>query len=183
MLCFQGPASHSPKSIISAMEFTKQTAVISQELPSGAYGGCFPPPFSSLRATDHQPLTTMSAPNLSSTLSRPDTFPEDMAVPSASFSSDASFSLTRAAAIKDVMDGEPLQEKLQGLVQNLGPSIATKNNKRRLSESEVSHIGTAMLAASVDNNLYQEAALQVQLPLAKKKRTFFPSIFQHPVDM
>lgn len=33
------PASHSAKSIISAMEFTKQTAVISQELPSGAYGG------------------------------------------------------------------------------------------------------------------------------------------------
>lgn len=39
MLCFQSPASHSAKSIISAMEFTKQTAVISQELPSGAYGG------------------------------------------------------------------------------------------------------------------------------------------------
>lgn len=98
----------------------------------------------------------MSAPDLSSTLSRPDTFPEDMAVPSASSPSDASLSLTTAAAIKDAVNGEPLQEKLQGLVLNLGPSIAIKNNKRRLSESEVSHIRTAMLTASVDNNLYQE---------------------------
>ncbi|KIR30323.1 hypothetical protein I307_03432 [Cryptococcus deuterogattii 99/473] len=106
----------------------------------------------------------MSAPDLSSTLSRPDTCREDMAVASASSPSDASLSLTTAAAIKDAMDGEPLQEKLQGLVHNLGPSIAIKNNKRLLSESE-------------------EATLQVQLPLAKKKRTFFPSIFQHPVDM
>lgn len=183
MLCFQGRASHSPKSIISAMEFTKQTAVISQELLSGTYGGYFPPPFSPLRTTDHQSPTTMSAPDLSTTLSRPYTFPEDMAVPSASSPSDASLSLTTAAAIKDAMGGEPLQEKLQGLVQNLDPSIAIKNNKRRLSEYEVSYIGTAMLTASVDNNLYQEATLQVQLPLAKKKRTFFPSIFQHPVDM
>ncbi|WVO19873.1 uncharacterized protein IAS62_001163 [Cryptococcus decagattii] len=159
-----GRASHSPKSIISAMEFTKQTAVISQELLSGTYGGYFPPPFSPLRTTDHQSPTTMSAPDLSTTLSRPYTFPEDMAVPSASSPSDASLSLTTAAAIKDAMGGEPLQEKLQGLVQNLDPSIAIKNNKRRLSE-------------------YEEATLQVQLPLAKKKRTFFPSIFQHPVDM
>ncbi|KIR37015.1 hypothetical protein I352_00327 [Cryptococcus deuterogattii MMRL2647] len=106
----------------------------------------------------------MSAPDLSSTLPRPDTCREDMAVASTSSPSDASLSLTTAAAIKDAMDGEPLQEKLQGLVHNLGPSIAIKNNKRLLSESE-------------------EATLQVQLPLAKKKRTFFPSIFQHPVDM
>lgn len=106
-----------------------------------------------------------------------------MAVPSASSPSDASLPLTTAAAIKDAMGGEPLQEQLQGLVQNLGPSIAIKNNKRRLSENEVSYIGTAMLTTRVDNNLYQEATLQVQLPLAKKKRTFFPSIFQHPVDM
>lgn len=165
------------------MEFTKQTAVISQELPSGAYGGYFPRPISPLCTTDHPALTTMSAPDLSSTLPRPDTCREDMAVASASSPSDASLSLTTAAAIKDAMDGEPLQEKLQGLVHNLGPSIAIKNNKRLLSESEVSYIGTAMSIASVDNNLHQEATLQVQLPLAKKKRTFFPSIFQHPVDM
>ncbi|OXG14278.1 histone-lysine N-methyltransferase SUV420H [Cryptococcus neoformans Ze90-1] len=161
----KGPASHSPKSTISAMGFTKQTALASQGLPSGRSEGYLPPPFPPFRAADYPSVATMAAPGLSSTLSRPGTSPGDVAIASASSPSDASLSLITAAAGKDATDGEPLQGKLQGLVQNFGPSAASKNNKRRLSEDEV------------------EATSQLQLPPAKKKRTFFPSIFQHPMEI
>lgn len=157
-------ASHSPKSTISTMDFTKQTALISQELPFGRSGGYFPPPFSPLRANDYPPVATRAAPDLAPTLSRLDASPQDVAIASASSSSDASLSLTTVAAVKDAMDGEPLQEKLQGLVQNFDPSTASKNHKKRLFEHGV------------------EATSQLQLPPAKK-RTFFPSTFQHPMEM
>lgn len=136
------------------MDFTKQTALASQELPSGRSEGYFPPPFPPFHATDYPSVATMAAPGLSSTLSRPGTSPGDVAIASASSPSDASLSLTTAAAGKDATDGEPLQEKLQGSVQNFGPSAASKNNKRRLSEDEVSSIGTTLSPASFDNNLY-----------------------------
>lgn len=140
-LCFQDLASHSPKSTNSTMDFTKQTALISQELPFGRSGGYFPPPFSPFRANDYPPVATRAALDLAPTLSRLDTSPQDVAIASASSSSDASLSLTTVAAVKDAMDGEPLQEKLQGLVQNFDPSTASKNHKKRLFEHGVSYTG------------------------------------------